>query len=113
MRLARPHVGWSALQRPAAFLPQARGAALGPAGLLLPPSALSPPLRPRVFAWTLPTAPRVRHRLAPRPSPTLLAYGPFTEGLRPQQCRHLSQWTDRRAGVGVSSGRGPLRAAEQ
>lgn len=31
MRLARPHVGWSALQRPAAFLPQARRAALGPA----------------------------------------------------------------------------------
>lgn len=64
MRLARPHVGWSALQRPAAFLPQARGAALGPAWAAPPPPGLC-----------LDTAHCPSRQTSPGPSPIAHAAG--------------------------------------
>lgn len=73
MRLARPHVGWSALQRPAAFLPQARGAALGPAWAA--PPALPTLPTPPPPGLCLDAAHCPSHQTSPGPSPIAHAAG--------------------------------------
>lgn len=69
MRLARPHVGWSALQRPAAFLPQARVRPWGQRGLLLPPPHSPRPSAPGSLpgCCPLPLASDIAWPLAHRP----------------------------------------------